>query len=72
MTIYKQMNINYENHVAVNQTVRGNETVCLTAHYFGRNLGGIEFDNMFISIRTRLLCIAAAFALALTAVPPPS
>ncbi len=61
-----------ENSRAVYQTGIGNEAMYSSApqlpSQIRKVLHGSETDN--ISIHTRLLCVAAAFALVLTAVPP--
>jgi hypothetical protein len=65
--------INYdENSRAVYQADRGNESMHRSAPQLPSQIRMApyepEMDN--ISIETRLLCIAAAFALVLIAVPP--
>ncbi len=66
------MAINYENYNTAKQTDTINKSMSLTSHYFGRSAVKTRINDMSISFRTRLLCIAAAFALALTAMPAPS
>ncbi len=63
------MTIDSNNCIAVNQTSTGNEVLSLTAHDVDISTGVNDIDN--ISMHTRLLCIAAAFVLTLTALPAP-